>query len=114
MHSNTSVISPYFGTRNQPFAAQVTVVLDEAKLQKDVLHLFVTEGDDITVPLSATGQGHVVTCPAIADGVDFGPQFTGAAFLLHQLQSTLQRQVTNLDFLCAAASQTPEGAVSVH
>ncbi len=56
---------------------QVTVFLDEAKQHKDVLHLFVTEGDDITVPLSAAGLGHVVTCPAIADGVDFGPQFTG-------------------------------------
>ena len=56
---------------------QVTVLLDEAKLHRDVLHLFVTEGDDITVPLSATGLGHVVTCPAIAEGVDFGPQFTG-------------------------------------
>ena len=56
---------------------QVTVLLDEAKLHRDVLHLFVTEGDDIAIPLSATGLGHVVTCPAIADGVDFGPQFTG-------------------------------------
>lgn len=60
---------------------QVTVLLDEAKQHKDVLHLFVTEGDDITVPLSATGLGHVVTCPAIADGVDFGPQFTGVSKL---------------------------------
>lgn len=57
---------------------QVTVFLDEAKLHKDVLHLFVTEGDDITLPLSATGLGHIVTCQAIEDGLDFGPQFTGA------------------------------------
>ena len=56
---------------------QVSVFLDEARHHKDVLHLFVTEGDDITIPLSAAGLGHVVTCPAIADGVDFGPQFTG-------------------------------------
>ena len=57
---------------------QVTVLCDEAKPQRDVLHLFVTEGDDITIPLSATGHGHVVTCHAIEDGLDFGPQFTGA------------------------------------
>ena len=57
------------------------MLLDEAKLHRDVLHLFVTEGDDITVPLSATGLGHVVTCPAIAEGVDFGPQFTGTLCL---------------------------------
>lgn len=60
-------------------AVQVTVLCDEAKPQKDVLHLFVTEGDDITIPLSATGQGHVITCSAIEDGLDFGPQFTGEA-----------------------------------
>ena len=53
------------------------MVCDEAKPQKDVLHLFVTEGDDITIPLSATGHGHVITCHAIEDGLDFGPQFTG-------------------------------------
>lgn len=56
----------------------MTVLCDEAKLQKDVLHLFVTEGDDITIPLSATGYGHVVTCHAVEDDLDFGPQFTGA------------------------------------
>ena len=60
-----------------PCFAQVSVFLDEARTHKDVLHLFVTEGDDITIPLSATGLGQVVTCPAIADGIDFGPQFTG-------------------------------------
>ncbi|KAL0040642.1 hypothetical protein WJX79_000331 [Trebouxia sp. C0005] len=65
---------------HESMAIKVTVLLDEAKQHKDVLHLFVTEGDDITVPLSATGLGHVVTCPAIADGVDFGPQFTGHRF----------------------------------
>lgn len=59
------------------------MLLDEAKLHRDVLHLFVTEGDDITVPLSATGLGHVVTCQAIAEGVDFGPQFTGAYVCWH-------------------------------
>ena len=57
--------------------AQVVVRMDEARLHRDVLHLFVSEGDDIAVPLSATGTGQVVTCPAITDGIDFGHQFTG-------------------------------------
>ena len=57
----------------------MSVFLDEARIHKDVLHLFVTEGDDITIPLSATGLGQVVTCPAIASGIDFGPQFTGTS-----------------------------------
>ena len=52
--------------------------LDEARKHTDVLHLFVTEGEDITVPLSATGHGSVVTCPEIVDGIDFGPEFTGS------------------------------------
>ena len=51
--------------------------LDEARKHTDVLHIFVTEGEDITVPLSATGHGSVVTCPEIVDGIDFGPEFTG-------------------------------------
>lgn len=57
---------------------QITVWLDEARKHTDVLHLFVTEGEDITVPLSATGHGSVVTCPEIVGGIDFGPEFTGS------------------------------------
>ena len=80
------------------------MLLDEAKQHKDVLHLFVTEGADITVPLSATGLGHVVTCPAIADGVDFGPQFTGVSMIVtchsmsdyKQPADMLQQHTTNL------------------
>ena len=51
--------------------------MDEARLHRELLHLFVSEGEDVTIPLSATGTGQVVTCPAIADGIDFGHQFTG-------------------------------------
>ena len=56
---------------------QVVVRMDEARLHRELLHLFVSEGEDVTIPLSATGTGQVVTCPAIADGIDFGHQFTG-------------------------------------
>lgn len=80
---------------------QVTVLLDEVKLHRDVLHLFVTEGDDITIPLSATGLGHVVTCPAIADGVDFGPQFTGISIYMSGLppQCNSSKSATICGFL---------------
>lgn len=62
--------------------------LDEARKHTDVLHLFVTEGEDITVALSATGHGSVVTCPEIVDGINFGPEFTGVE----------QASVTNAQF----------------
>ena len=51
--------------------------MDEARLHRELLHLFISEGEDVTIPLSATGTGQVVTCPAIANGIDFGHQFTG-------------------------------------
>lgn len=68
---------------------QITVWLDEARKHTDVLHIFVTEGEDITVPLSATGHGSVVTCPEIVDGIDFGPEFTGMPCHVHAVHGSL-------------------------
>ena len=76
--------------------------MDEARLHRELLHLFVSEGEDVTIPLSATGTGQVVTCPAIADGIDFGHQFTG---LISCREPTAQCAVV---WLHAAASFAPK------
>ncbi|KAK9824158.1 hypothetical protein WJX72_008157 [[Myrmecia] bisecta] len=59
---------------------KLTINLDEVRAARDTLHVLVAEGEDIAVPLAATGTGQTVTCAEIADGLDFGHQFTGRKF----------------------------------
>ena len=75
--------------------------MDEARLHKELLHLFVSEGEEVAIPLSATGTGQVVTCPAIAGGIDFGHQFTG-------LLSWKDAALCTMGWPCAAASLAPQ------
>lgn len=52
--------------------------MDEARNYKDILHVMIGHGDDVSVPLSALGTGQVLTCADLVGGLDFGDQFTGA------------------------------------
>ena len=54
----------------------LTAFLDDTILLKDSLHIIVTEGDNLVVPLSAKGTGTTIHCSESLDTVDFGPQFT--------------------------------------
>ena len=75
--------------------------MDEARLHRELLHLFVSEGEEVAIPLSATGTGQVVTCPAIAGGIDFGHQFTG-------LMSWRDAALCTMGWPYAAASLAPQ------
>lgn len=58
----------------------VSVWLDELTRARDVLHVLVSEGDDLKVPLEAVGVGKLVVCDDLGECCDFGHQLTGQAF----------------------------------
>jgi hypothetical protein len=56
----------------------VRVLLDDAAPFKDTLHVLVSEGADVCVPLEATGVGNTVVSGVLSEPrLDFGPQFVG-------------------------------------
>ena len=46
--------------------------LDELTRAKDILHVLVSEGEDLKVPLEAVGAGNLITCEGLEDTCDFG------------------------------------------
>jgi hydrocephalus-inducing protein len=66
----------------EAIAIDITVQLDETYAFSDVLHLLVDDGDELEVPLSATGVGNTLYCADLTgrDTLDFGDQFTSATF----------------------------------
>ena len=60
----------------------VSVRLDETVAFTDVLHCLVENGDELEVPLSASGTGNTLYCADISgrELLDLGEQFTAAAF----------------------------------
>ncbi|GMH35419.1 hypothetical protein BSKO_03287 [Bryopsis sp. KO-2023] len=90
------------GVLNPAESAEFTLstCLDEAKRFKDTLHILVTEGADIDIPLIAVGVGCTVVCPDLASGfIDFGDQFTGRAFTKEVMLYNLDRRPVNLQWI---------------
>lgn len=59
-------------------AVLVRVLLDDAAVFRDTLHLLVSDGADVCVPLEASGVGATVVCAALSQpGLDFGAQLVG-------------------------------------
>lgn len=54
----------------------VTAHLDDTVVHKDHLHILVTEGDSLAVPLYAVGVGTTIHCQRDIRAIDFGSQFT--------------------------------------
>ena len=61
---------------------EVTVRLDETYAFSDTLHILVANGDEISIPLSATGVGSTLVSEELTgkDVLEFGHQYTGAQF----------------------------------
>ena len=54
---------------------------------KDVLHVLISEGADVSIPLEAQGTGSTLICPELGTGpsggagpLEFGHQFVGRSF----------------------------------
>lgn len=76
---------------------RLSTFLDESKKFKDTLHILVTEGADIDIPLAAAGVGSTIVCPDLTPGyIDFGNQFTGRAFSKEIMLHNLDRRPVNL------------------
>lgn len=60
----------------QEVALTITANLDDTISHKDEIHVIVTEGDNLLIPLSARGTGPTVWCAEDISVVDFGPVFT--------------------------------------
>ncbi|GFH30442.1 rhodanese domain-containing protein, partial [Haematococcus lacustris] len=70
--------------------ATVTVCMDDTRAFTDNLHLLVSEGADISIPLDATGTGNTLVAADIEhDQLDFKHQFLGRAFQRRILVSNL-------------------------
>ena len=54
----------------------LTADLDDTTKHQDQLHVIVTEGENIIVPLLARGIGSTIYCEEAMDTIDFGHQFT--------------------------------------
>jgi hypothetical protein len=54
----------------------LTANLDDTILLRDHLHIIITEGDNIVVPLSARGVGTTIFCSDSLETLDFGAQLT--------------------------------------
>jgi hypothetical protein len=55
---------------------QITALLDDTVLHNDILHLIVTEGQNLVVPVSAKGTETTMYCDDDLSSVDFGYQLT--------------------------------------
>ncbi|CAG9464033.1 unnamed protein product [Pedinophyceae sp. YPF-701] len=81
-------VEPRTGTIEANGNADVKVMckMDETFRFTDVLHVLVSDGDDISIPLSATGVGSTVVCDEIkgaapgAPQLEFGKQLVGRPF----------------------------------
>lgn len=61
--------------------AKVTVCMDDNQTFRDVLHVLISEGADVCIPLNAIGTGCTVVCEELAGSmVDFAHQFVGRPF----------------------------------
>lgn len=54
----------------------LTATLDDTITHRDSLHLIVSEGDNVVVPLHAKGVGTTIFCAEDLHLVDMGPQLT--------------------------------------
>lgn len=103
----------------------VRVLLDDAAVFRDTLHVLVSEGPDVCVPLLASGVGDTVVSQVLSQQVlEFGPQFAGRPWQ-HEVEVTnLGRKAATLTWtntrlaevlatLNKAASKAT-GAVGVH
>eukprot|EP00798_Chlamydomonas_sp_ICE-L_P006741 gene6741-3411_t len=66
---------------NESLEVTVRVCLDEVQTFKDVLHVLIQEGADISVPLEASGTGNIFLSEELtSDLFDFSHQFKGRPF----------------------------------
>jgi hypothetical protein len=55
--------------------------MDDTRAFRDELHVLVSEGADVTIPLDAVGTGNCLVAPDIKDNaLDFRHQFVGRPF----------------------------------
>lgn len=65
----------------ESMVANVTLCMDDNQTFRDVLHVLVSEGADISIPLSAIGIGSTLVCPELSGTtLDFSHQFVGRSF----------------------------------
>jgi len=80
-------------------AVLVRVLLDDAAPFKDVLHVLVAEGADISLPLEATGIGNTVMSEVLSQQqLDFGPQFVGRAWQMEVEVTNMGRKAVTLNW----------------
>jgi hydrocephalus-inducing protein len=100
--------SPFaIGTREvtlapgEPFDLDVSVKLDETYAFNDVLHLLVEDGEEIEVPLSASGTGHTLHCADVTGHalLDLGDRFVGAPFTYTLVVRNHGRRAMNVQWL---------------
>ena len=58
----------------------ISVTPDEVMKFTDALNVFVSEGVDSVIPLSASGAGSTITCDGSLEEADFGYQFVNRSF----------------------------------
>eukprot|EP01042_Synura_sphagnicola_P007280 gene7280-9325_t len=64
----------------ESFDLVVTANLDDTVVHRDELHIFVLEGENLVVPISAKGVGTTMYCGQDITTVDFGVQLTNMVF----------------------------------
>lgn len=75
----------------------VRVLLDDAAPFKDTLHVLVSEGADVSVPLEATGMGNTVISEVLSQPkLDFGPQFVGRGWQMEVEVTNMGRKAVTL------------------
>eukprot|EP00775_Hariotina_reticulata_P008964 gene8964-9139_t len=75
----------------------VRVLLDDTVTFKDVLHVLVTEGADVNIPLEAMGTGSTLVCDVLSGSkLDFGCQFVGRGWQLEVVVANMSRRAASL------------------
>lgn len=88
-------------------AVTIQVLLDDAAPFKDTLHILVSEGADVSVPLEAIGIGNTVISEVLSQSqLHFGPQLVGRGW-------QREVEVTNMGRKAAALTWTNRRAVEV-
>ena len=79
----------------------VTVNVDETMKFLDELHILILDGDDICIPLSASGTGTTVKCEELDAGMqgegvttslNFGSQLTNSKFTMEVVLQNMGRR----------------------
>jgi hydrocephalus-inducing protein len=75
----------------------VRVLLDDAAPFTDTLHVLVSEGADVSVPLEAIGVGNTVVSEVLSKPqLDFGPQFVGRGWQMEVEVTNMGRKAVTL------------------